>query len=73
MNFLEFLSYMFGWIYTTCWSLSFYPQPIMNMRRKSTAGSVIDFPFINTLGKSWTLCESPLRIYVRLGRLSTPC
>ena len=52
MNFLEFLSYVFGWIYTACWSLSFYPQPILNIRRKTTGGSVVDFPFINTLGTS---------------------
>ncbi|RYP90207.1 hypothetical protein DL770_003670 [Monosporascus sp. CRB-9-2] len=50
MDFLEFLSYIFGWIYTTCWSLSFYPQPMMNIRRKTTGGSVVDFPFINTFG-----------------------
>lgn len=52
MGFLQFLSYAFGWIYTLCWSLSFYPQPILNARRKTTAGSVVDFPFVNTLGKS---------------------
>ncbi|THV46535.1 hypothetical protein BGAL_0378g00060 [Botrytis galanthina] len=48
--FLQFLSYLFGWIYTTCWSLSFYPQPILNFRRKSTSGAAIDFPFLNVLG-----------------------
>ncbi|KAJ1329350.1 cystinosin [Microdochium nivale] len=50
MNHLEILSGLFGWVYFFCWSASFYPQPILNYRRKSTAGSVIDFPFINTLG-----------------------
>lgn len=48
--FLQFLSYLFGWIYTTCWSLSFYPQPLLNFRRKSTSGAAIDFPFLNVLG-----------------------
>lgn len=33
-----------------CWSASFYPQPISNFRRGSTAGLSIDFPTINTLG-----------------------
>ena len=33
-----------------CWSLSFYPQPILNFRRKSTSGTTIDFPAINVLG-----------------------
>lgn len=48
--FLRFLSQVFGWIYTFCWSLSFYPQPILNVRRKSTAGTTIDFPAINLPG-----------------------
>ncbi|KKA27385.1 hypothetical protein TD95_000467 [Thielaviopsis punctulata] len=50
MGFLAAISVLFGWVYTTCWSLSFYPQPLLNYQRKSTAGSTIDFPFINTLG-----------------------
>lgn len=33
-----------------CWSLSFYPQPLMNWRRKSTQGFGIDFPTLNILG-----------------------
>lgn len=49
-SFLEVVSLLFGWIYTICWSLSFYPQPILNWRRKSTSGTTIDFPFINVLG-----------------------
>ncbi|KAL8643823.1 MAG: hypothetical protein Q9226_008097 [Calogaya cf. arnoldii] len=35
---------------TTCWSLSFYPQPVLNFHRRSTAGTTPAFPFINTLG-----------------------
>ncbi|KAI2473841.1 PQ loop repeat-domain-containing protein [Annulohypoxylon bovei var. microspora] len=50
MSFLEFLSALFGWIYTLSWSLSFYSQPILNIRRKSTSGTTVDFPFINALG-----------------------
>ncbi|KAI1215020.1 PQ loop repeat-domain-containing protein [Annulohypoxylon truncatum] len=50
MTFLEFLSALFGWIYTLSWSLSFYSQPMLNIRRKSTSGTTVDFPFINTLG-----------------------
>lgn len=49
-SFLELASLLFGWIYTLCWSLSFYPQAIVNFRRKSTSGTTIDFPAINTLG-----------------------
>ncbi|KAI9790458.1 MAG: hypothetical protein M1816_005122 [Peltula sp. TS41687] len=33
-----------------CWSASFYPQPILNWRRRSTAGLAIDFWTINILG-----------------------
>lgn len=32
------------------WSASFYPQPIYNFQRKSTAGLAIDFPTVNFLG-----------------------
>ncbi|KAL8951164.1 MAG: hypothetical protein Q9222_002852 [Ikaeria aurantiellina] len=35
---------------TASWSLSFYPQPLLNYRRRSTAGTTPAFPFINTLG-----------------------
>ncbi|KAI9824489.1 MAG: hypothetical protein M1826_007352 [Phylliscum demangeonii] len=33
-----------------CWSASFYPQPVLNWRRRSTTGTNIDFPTINILG-----------------------
>ncbi|KAJ9134656.1 Lysosomal cystine transporter [Pleurostoma richardsiae] len=49
-QFLPFLSAVFGWIYTFAWSLSFYPQPLLNFRRGMTSGSTVDFPFINSLG-----------------------
>lgn len=49
-SFLYSLSAVFGWVYTLCWSLSFYPQPILNFRKGSTYGTTIDFPTINTLG-----------------------
>lgn len=48
--FLSIISYLFGWIYTICWSLSFYPQPLLNFRRRSTTGTTVDFPTINVLG-----------------------
>jgi cystinosin len=49
-SFPELVSKLFGWIYTFCWSLSFYPQPILNFQRRSTSGTTIDFPAINVLG-----------------------
>jgi len=44
------LSWLFGWVYFFCWSFSFYPQAILNFRRKSTSGSTVDFPAINVMG-----------------------
>lgn len=32
------------------WSLSFYPQPLLNIRRKSTEGLTVDFPLLNVVG-----------------------
>lgn len=52
MSFLRTLSVVFGWIYTFLWSASFFPQPILNWRRGTTAGSNIDFPAINVVGFS---------------------
>ncbi|TVY88129.1 Cystinosin-like protein [Lachnellula willkommii] len=49
-SFLHLVSSIFGWVYTLCWSLSFYPQPILNFRRRSTTGTTIDFPAINVVG-----------------------
>jgi cystinosin len=49
-GFLGFLSLVFGWVYTFCWSASFYPQPLLNWRRKSTSGTTVDFPLINIIG-----------------------
>ncbi|KAI0442655.1 PQ loop repeat-domain-containing protein [Xylaria telfairii] len=50
MGVLEFASALFGWVYTLCWSLSFYPQAFLNFRKKSTGGTTVDFPFLNVLG-----------------------
>ncbi|KAL2397730.1 Cystinosin-like protein [Exophiala dermatitidis] len=35
---------------TISWSASFYPQPWMNWKRRSTSGLAIDFPTLNVLG-----------------------
>ncbi|CAK7206950.1 hypothetical protein SEUCBS139899_009757 [Sporothrix eucalyptigena] len=50
MDILAAISALCGWVYTICWSLSFYPQWMLNARRRSTAGTTVDFPFINCLG-----------------------
>lgn len=50
--FLYTISAVFGWIYTFAWSLSFYPQPLLNWQRRSTSGTTADFPTINVIGMS---------------------
>ena len=39
-----------GWIYTIAWSGSFYPQVILNYRRKSIVGYSLDFAATNPIG-----------------------
>ena len=41
---------MCGWLYFTAWSLSFYPQPILNIQRRSTHGLTPDFSLLNIFG-----------------------
>lgn len=48
--FLPLLASLFGWIYTFAWSLSFYPQPLLNRQRRSTSGTTADFPTLNIIG-----------------------
>ncbi|QIW97225.1 hypothetical protein AMS68_002743 [Peltaster fructicola] len=43
-------SYICGWLYFLAWSLSFYPQPLLNLRRQTTEGLTPDFPKLNVLG-----------------------
>ncbi|KAM0367017.1 hypothetical protein ACHAPY_008091 [Fusarium culmorum] len=50
VSLLNFLSGLFGWVYFFAWSASFYPQPLLNWRRRSTTGTTVDFPLINVLG-----------------------
>ncbi|KAK3685908.1 hypothetical protein B0T22DRAFT_381546 [Podospora appendiculata] len=57
-GFLPFLSGLFGWVYFICWSLSFYPQSILNFSRRSTSGTTVDFPLINCLGFSAYLASN---------------
>ncbi|GFZ44083.1 hypothetical protein JCM24511_01804 [Saitozyma sp. JCM 24511] len=55
-----------GVIYFTAWSLSFYPQLILNYRRKTTTGLSPDFIYLNPIGFlaltiwSWGAYFSPL-------------
>ena len=49
-RFARALSRLLGWIYVFCWSASFYPQPLLNFKRKSVQGMGIDFPILNVFG-----------------------
>ncbi|KAL3103411.1 hypothetical protein niasHS_002597 [Heterodera schachtii] len=41
-----------GWIYFVAWSISFYPQIILNFQRKSVIGLNFDFLLLNVIGFS---------------------
>ncbi len=47
---VKYSSAIIGYIYTLCWSVSFYPQVIMNHARKSTTGLSADFSMLNVVG-----------------------
>ncbi|KAK3071566.1 hypothetical protein LTR53_008374, partial [Teratosphaeriaceae sp. CCFEE 6253] len=46
------VSQLCGWLYFLAWSLSFYPQPLLNYRRRTTQGLTPDFPLLNVFGFS---------------------
>ncbi|KAI9294186.1 PQ-loop-domain-containing protein [Neoconidiobolus thromboides FSU 785] len=50
MSLLTTISWCFGWIYFSAWSISFYPQAILNYKRKSVQGLSFDFLYYNVLG-----------------------
>ena len=39
-----------GCLYFLAWSASFYAQPLLNLRRRSTEGFLIDYPLLNVFG-----------------------
>ncbi|KAF8939874.1 hypothetical protein BGZ47_008022 [Haplosporangium gracile] len=49
-GFGPFLSYLIGWAYFIAWSASFYPQAILNWRRKTVQGLSMDFVHLNVVG-----------------------
>jgi cystinosin len=49
---LNILIQIVGWIYFAAWSISFYPQIILNFRRRSVLGLNFDFLALNILGHS---------------------
>ncbi|GMS84896.1 hypothetical protein PENTCL1PPCAC_7071, partial [Pristionchus entomophagus] len=50
-----------GWAYFLAWSISFWPQIILNFQRKSVIGLNFDFVLLNTIGfASYTVYNSLL-------------
>ncbi|KAJ3285698.1 hypothetical protein HDU79_007130 [Rhizoclosmatium sp. JEL0117] len=47
---LDQLSLLLGWTYFLAWSISFYPQIILNAHRRSVTGLSVDFVLLNVLG-----------------------
>ncbi|XP_055592852.1 cystinosin homolog isoform X2 [Uranotaenia lowii] len=47
---LIIVAIVIGWIYFVAWTVSFYPQMIINFRRKSVVGLSFDFLALNLLG-----------------------
>ncbi|KAL2500135.1 Cystinosin-like protein [Abeliophyllum distichum] len=46
-SYLEVLYYVLGWIAFCAWAICFYPQVILNFRRKSVVGLNFDFAVLN--------------------------
>ncbi|PLB52178.1 lysosomal L-cystine transporter [Aspergillus steynii IBT 23096] len=44
------ISSIVGWTYVFLWSISFYPQVLTNLSRKSSSGLSIEFTWLNALG-----------------------
>lgn len=49
---LIIISVVVGWVYFAAWSISFYPQVILNFRRQSVVGLSFDFLALNIIGHS---------------------
>lgn len=47
---IMYASIVIGWIYFVAWTISFWPQMIVNFRRKSVIGLSFDFLAMNLLG-----------------------
>lgn len=43
---------LLGWIYFLAWTISFFPQAILNIQRQTTQGLLPDFPLLNVFGFS---------------------
>ena len=69
----DIVSDVTGWGYFFAWSLSFYPQMIINYRRKSVEGFSVDFATLNVLGFFATACTLVPFISARRFKRITGC
>ncbi|KAK5171709.1 uncharacterized protein LTR77_003345 [Saxophila tyrrhenica] len=60
---LRAVSRLCGWLYFTAWSLSFYPQILLNIRRHTTQGLTPDFPLLNVVGFSCYTINTAVFLY----------
>ncbi|CAF0809331.1 unnamed protein product [Adineta steineri] len=60
-NVLSIFVQIVGWIYFAAWSISFYPQIILNFQRRSVIGLNFDFLALNIIGHS---CYSVFNLYL---------
>ena len=51
-NIMNIFIQIVGWIYFLAWSISFYPQIMLNFRRRSVIGLNFDFLTLNIIGFS---------------------
>ena len=58
---LDILTQIVGWIYFLAWTISFYPQIILNFRRRSVVGLNFDYLTLNILGHS---CYAVFNLYL---------
>ena len=64
---VQYLSSIIGYMYTLCWSISFYPQMLLNYKRKSVAGLSADFSTLNIVGyTSYTIYLSSFFFSTRI-------
>ncbi|CDW57152.1 PQ-loop domain containing protein [Trichuris trichiura] len=50
LDILNLISSILGWVYFAAWTISFWPQIVLNIRRKSVVGLNFDFLALNSTG-----------------------
>ncbi|KFD67703.1 LOW QUALITY PROTEIN: hypothetical protein M514_08558, partial [Trichuris suis] len=50
LDILNLISSILGWVYFAAWTISFWPQIVLNVRRKSVVGLNFDFLALNATG-----------------------